>query len=423
MKKVLILAHNFHVKEDIGSIRIQGLAKYLPQFGWEPVVFTNATNNPIKSDARVIDTPDINVLIRWKKILGLNVNLTFKDQFNLQSGKDEKSISDYFLQLFEEIFFYPDNCRKWINHSRSIAHKTLESEHFDAIISSSYPVSLHLLADDLKIRYQIPWVADFRDLWTQNHYYSHWKIRSFFEKRLEAKTLSLADSLVTVSQPLSEKLSEFHQGKKVYVIPNGFDPDEINPGLALTTKFTITYTGYLYKGRRDPEVLFKVIHKLIQNKKIDSSDVSIDFFGPKESWMKDLIKKYNLEQVVHVHGPVSRKESIRRQRESHLLLILTWDDFREKGVVTGKIFEYLAAKRPIISLGFNREGSLRDLLEKTNTGVTILSDEDLEKMLTNYYQQYKRTGNVAYEGIDSEIDKYSQVYMAKQFSEILNKVC
>ena len=242
-------------------------------------------------------------------------------------------------------------------------------------------------------RKKIPWIADFRDLWTQNHYYKYSGIRRFFEKRLELDTLSSANALTTISHPFSEKLKEFHKNKKVYTITNGYDPEQINPKIPLTKKFSITYTGKIYKGRQDPEPLFRVLKALIDGKNLDPETIEVDFFGYHEGWLTSDIKKYQLENVVRLHGQISRKESVQKQRESQVLLLLTWNDPHEKGVYTAKLFEYLAAGRPILALGL--PGSVvTDLLNQTHAGVNVSSDAEIKEQILKDYREYKENGFV-----------------------------
>ncbi|WP_054864894.1 glycosyltransferase [Methanosarcina barkeri] len=138
----------------------------------------------------------------------------------------------------------------------------------DAIISSSSPIISHIIAHDLSEKYNIPWIADLRDLWTQNHYCTHSKIRKVFDKRLELKTLAASDAITTVSSNLASNLRKFHNRKSVYSIPNGYDLEEsINTNISLSNKFTITYTGSLYNGKRDPSKLFNALNELIKEKK------------------------------------------------------------------------------------------------------------------------------------------------------------
>jgi hypothetical protein len=297
--------------------------------------------------------------------------------------KNKKLFIDYVLKVWEEIFAYPAANIGWYKYAVEAGEKLLAKGKYDAILSSSNPATCHLVANKLKTLFGIPWVADFRDLWTQNHYSEHFTLSKIIEKRLETATISAADILTTVSQPLAITLRENHRNKQVNTIMNGFDPEFKNPGTKTSEKFTIVYTGTLYQGKRDPEPLFQATSESINSGKISSSDIEILFYGAVDDWLFNDIKKYKLENVINVCGPISREESIHEQRKAQVLLLLTWNHPAEKGVYTGKLFDYLAAQRPIFAIGI--PGSvIEDLLNSTQAGTYVTSVEELKNAILCY---------------------------------------
>jgi len=422
MKKVLIISYHFPPRPTTGGLRIQGLAKYLPEFGWEPIILTPTLLNHPDTKFRVIQTSYSDIITYWKKRFGLRPEKGVKEQFGIITNKGKKSLIDSILIFLEEIIAYPDSQKGWYKFAVDAGDKLLQKEDFDAIISSSSPVTSHLIAKELKKRHKIPWVADLRDLWTQNHYYPYSQIRKFWEKRLELKTLREANALVTVSQPLAEKLKILHKGKLIHNILNGFDPKDFNVSHTnLTKKFTITYTGSLYQGKRDPTKLFEALQSLISEKKINSNDIEVRLYGSKEDWLEENIKYHKLQNIVKYYGVVPREIALKKQRESQLLLLLMWDNPHEKGVYTSKVFEYLATQRPILVTGI-KEGVVEKLLKYTNAGVCAISVEDIKKIIEKFYNEYKEKGYVSYRGDKTKIKKYSQREMAKKFAMILDKV-
>lgn len=421
MKKVLIISYYFTQKGEVATVRLQGLATYLSQNGWEPVILTVKTEKKESLHYNIFETPYNDLSKKLKKILGLDVESTFKEQLNLPTYKNKSTFVDLLLKIYEEIYAYPDAMKGWYKIAVNEGEKILSKYKFDAIISSSGPPTSHLIASKLKEKRKIAWIGEFRDLWTQNHYIKYSPIRKYFEQRLEYRTMLPASALVTVSQPLANKLKTLHKEKQVFVITNGFDPKNLNPGHPLSDNFNIIYTGRLYKGKRDPEPLFKVLSELSLNGDIDLNEVTIDFYGHDEGWLDSDVKKYGLQSVVKINGMISREKVILRQRESQILLLLGWNDPGEKGVYTGKLFEYLAAKRPIVSIG--PPGCvIEDLLNKTKAGVSVSNTDQLKTILMEFYKEFKSTGKVLYHGIQSEIDKYSYYEIAKKYSETLNNV-
>lgn len=423
MKKVLIMTFHFIKKETIGSIRLRGVAKYLPDFGWEPIILTpqSGSISNTESYCKVIETQYDDIATIWKARLGFKTQSTVKKQLGKPTCKNNKLFIDYILKVWEEIFAYPDANIGWYKHAVKAGEKLLAEGKCDAILSSSNPPTCHLVAKKLKDRFGTPWVADFRDLWTQNHYNEHLLLRKVFEKRLEHKTISNADLLATISNPLADTLKQCYRDKKVHTIVNGFDPDLQNPGAGVSDKFMIVYTGVLYQGKRDPEPLFQSISELIKSGKICSNDIEIQFYGTDDEWLFNDIKKYNLGKVIRVHGPISRKESIHEQRKAQVLLLLTWNHPMEKGVYTGKLFDYLAAQRPVLAMGI--PGSvIEELLDETQAGVYVSSIEELKNAILSYYQEYKLTGKVSYKGNPVETEKYSHREMARKFAEVLDSI-
>jgi len=298
----------------------------------------------------------------------------------------------------------------------------LENEEIATMISSSPPVTTHLIAKELKSKHRIPWIADFRDLWTQNHNYPYSQLRKIIEKRLELKTLSTADALVTVSRPWAEKLKAMHT-KEAFTITNGFDPNIMSDERTnLTSNFTITYTGQIYIGKQDPSKLLAALKDLISLGNIDSQDVEVRFYGPENDLLRKEMERYGLLDVVKQHGIIPRETSFQKQRESQVLLLLNWEDPRERGVYTGKVFEYLAAQRPILATGGFGSDIVKELLDETNSGIYCSTVKEVEKTLEGLYLEYKLKGEVTYSGIRGRINKYSYREMARKFAEIFDEL-
>jgi len=363
------------------------------------------------------------VSVLLKKKLHLHPNKGFQEQVGvpLAIREGRKSFTTKMITFIKEIVAYPDEQKNWYPFAIETGMKIMKENNFEAIISSSGPVTSHLIAKELKSRFDIPWLADLRDLWTQNHYYPYGIIRKWFERRLEINTLLWADALVTVSEPLAETLNTLHPKKSIFTILNGFDPDDVNMNVPLTKEFTITYTGILYQGKRDPELLLKAIRELIDENIIKLDNIRVNFFGPTQYWLEQDIKKYNLNGIVKQYGIVPREVALKKQRESQILLLLNWDDPNEKGVYTGKIFEYLAAKRPILAIG-GPKGVISELLTETNSGFHSSNLENLKIFIMKCYEDYEKKGQVQYCGKIEKVNKYSHYEMAKKFSKVLEIV-
>jgi hypothetical protein len=426
MKTVLIISYYFPPDPAIGGLRIKGLAENLHEYGWNPIILTKKI--PVNPCViyNIVTTPysEHDRIGYLKEKIGMDKRVGVMTQLGINSNWDKKTLKEMILNLIPEILAYPDSQKGWHKCAYKECENVLKNEKIDAIISSAMPITCHLVANDLKMKYNIPWIADFRDLWTQNPYRTPYSpIRNYFEKRLEIKTFEKADSLTTVSKHLAESLRLLHGKIPVYSILNGFDIKEANTcDISLTDKFTITYTGSFYEGKRDPGKFFQGLQELISEKVFDSDNVEVRFYGPQDIWLQKKIESYHLEEIVNCYGIVPREVSLEKQRDSQLLLLLLWDHPDEIGVYTGKLFEYLAAKRPILAIGGERRGVVEELLEETEAGKYASSVESLKSILTEYYNEYKLNSNLNYQGNKQKVDMYSQKEMAKKFAVVLDEI-
>lgn len=420
MKEVLIIGYFWPYRP--GSKRVIGLARYLPVFGWQPTILTAPLHEKAEPQFRVIETPYRDVMSFWKKLLGVNPEQDLRRQLKskLRVTHERSSLIDFVLTRCGEIVNYPDSEKGWKPFAIDGANKLLQKENIDAVLSI-WPVTSHLIARELKFRYEIPWVADFPDLWSQNHNYGYSSLRKRLDTRLELKTLAEADALITTSEPWAEKLRALHKQKPVYTITHGFDTAEVNtPPAKLTAKFTITYTGKIYTGKQDATRLLSALRDLSSSGTINTENIEVRFYGPEMDWLDNKIEQYGLSSFVKQYGVIPQHTAIEKQRESQLLLLLDWDDPQEKGVYTGKIFEYFGARRPILATG-GVAGNVADLLlGETKAGIHAPTVEGIKSALIELYEEYKIKGKVAYNGLETEINKYTQREMAGKFADILD---
>jgi glycosyltransferase involved in cell wall biosynthesis len=433
-RKVLIIGYHFSNANHVASRRLHGLWKFLPQSGWEPTVITakitadaaGGSSRPLQrsiasSAPGIIEIPFEDEIVRFKRKLGIPTNEPVRRSILSGSRQDKKTALDIGLNLWREVFTYPDAQKSWLKPALNAAEGLFREESYEAVISSSAPFTSHIIAHRLKEKFGVPWIADLRDLWTQNHDYPFSPLRRFLERRLEVSTLKSADALVTVSEPLCRQLRDLHRNKTVCMITNGFDPDDISTNNCVAHGFNIIYTGSLYKRGQSPVPLFKAIKKLISQGVMEPQDVKIEFYGyPTDGWLEREIEMHGLSEIVKTYGMISRKETVEKQRSTQVLLLLAWNSPGGVGVYTGKTFEYLAARRPILGIGV--AGSvIEDLLAKTQAGKYASSQDEVEEIILEFYREFKKDGQVAYRGVDSEIDRYSQKAMAKRFTALLDK--
>ncbi len=432
MKKALIVANLFHA-----SPRIPGVASFLGEFGWEitlltPPIGSNAENNlgfPKKflKEVKIAEVPFRgDIFWFWRKIfkaLGYNTSDSLVEQLKSRVGAtSERSYVNTLMNCYQAIFAYPDTEITWRKPALSAAIKILQKERFDVIISSSPFPTNHMIAAELKRRFSLKWLADFRDPWILNHNYPYGKIRKYFESKLEKEVIKSADAIMAASPAYAKKQKALHN-KSVVVVTNGFNPEDIfGPSIPLRNKFTITYTGHIYAGKQDPGKFFAALGNLISKGMIDYNKIDVRFYGPRVGWLSGEIEKRNLGSAVRLCGTISRNKAILKQKESHVVLLFNWEARMEKGVYPGKFFEYLSAQRPVLAAGGFHGDDMEELILKTKAGIYAVTVEEIENAILNFYHNYKNGKGVVYEGDLREINKYSYFEAAKKVANILNQI-
>ena len=423
MPRVLLITFCYPPTEVIGAVRPAALAKYLPRFDWDAVVLTPRVRQP-RLDSRIIETDYRDVISGWKARLGLDHKRSVHEQLRLPisskpgagflalAGARNRQVCGELSRCDQGV----DAVRRAGDPSDPRAGPENRCDHHHLS-----PISTHLIGNQAKSILCCPWIADLRDLWTQNFASSN-RLLNRLQAGLEKRTLRAADALVTVSAPWAARLREKYSSQTVATITNGFDPDDFaDIPKRLTEKFTITYAGRLYQGGRNPKVLFEVLRDLLDENMVSPKDTRVRFYGEVEPWLSALVQQYRLEEVVELCGLVTRHESLQRQAESQVLLLLGWADPRETGQHSGKLFEYFGAARPILAIGGGR-GVLTEALEETHAGVHALAKEQVRDFLITAYGEFKAQGCVSYKGKESAIDRYTHLRMAREFADVLNAV-
>lgn len=318
----------------------------------------------------------------------------------------------------------------WVGPARRKGLELMAAQRFDAIVSSFSPPAAHMVASRLKAVYpDTVWMADFRDLWANNHITSARGVLRFIENAVERRTMrSRADVLATVSMPLADDLQKRYPNLPIWVVENGFDPEEFPdwPARIRTPPGThgmlrICYAGTLYPGRRDPTPLFEAVNQLIDTGVLERRRVAIDFYGQNETELATILDRChgNRHGIVHAHGFVSRSDSLAAQARSSLLLLLESSEPAARGVLTGKLFEYLVSGIPIVAVGIDEANAAGELLQRTGTGFCARTAEQIADMLTRAVQ----SGRFDFYAPQQElIAAYSRDSQAHGIAERLNRL-
>lgn len=418
--KVLIITYYWPPAGGSGVQRWLKFVKYLQNFDVEPIVYTVDNANYPKEDKTLLHEVPTYIKI-LKQPIWEPTNLLFWKKKEAQKGDVSNAVNNGFLSFIRGNFFIPDPKIFWVNSSVKFLHQYLKENKVDVVISTGPPHSMHLIAQKLKQKNNIKWIADFRDPWSNLYYNEEFKQLSLAKKkneRLENSVFKNADCILTVSNSLKKEFDQ--KATRVEVITNGFDDEVVtNTLIALDKKFSISYIGLLPK-QSNPKLLFKVLSTLCLEDTDFKTDLKLNFIGDISEDVKQEIIKNSLLENTNFIGYVSHKEAIEYQKKAQVLLLLIPNVEKSEGILTGKLFEYLTAKRPILAMG-PETGDLSEILKNTNAGVVVGfgNEAKLTSEIRNLYQQYK-TGNLQVNS--KNIEQFHRKELTKSLSEIIKNL-
>ena len=431
MKKVLIITYYWPPTGGAGVQRWLKFSKYFRKFGWEPIIYTPSNPDfPINDETLLKDIPnDLTVLKTqitepydiYRKIMRKKKTETVNQGF-LSEGKENTLMQSAMIWVRGN-FFIPDARKFWIKPSISYLSDYIIKNKIDAIISTGPPHSMHLIAMGLKRKFNSPWIADFRDPWTQIDFYSQLKLSSFADnkhKKLEHQVLTQADKVVTISPSCGKDLEKLG-GRKVDVITNGFDMDDFkfDSDLKLLDGFLFHHIGALNKDR-NPYTLWKVLGELCKERSDFKKDLIIKFTGKTDAIAFESLKQNDILDNAQKTDYLTHSEVVKLMAQSPVLLLPLNNTPNNAGVLSGKLFEYLAAKRPIFGIGLP-DADAAAILKSTQAGTMVHFDdyEGTKKAVLDLYQKYK-SNQLSISS--SSIDKYSRENCAKHYASLLNEI-
>lgn len=332
----------------------------------------------------------------------------------------KQSLFKKFIIWVRGNLFIPDSRVFWIKPSVRHLNKYLKAHpEIDTIISTGPPHSVHIIAQRLKRRHQLKWIADFRDPWTQIDFYEQLNLgerADAKQKKLEKECLQEADEVITISDACAEGL-ELIGNRKVHVITNGFEFPEFDEStIQLDNQFTITHFGSM-PFARNPLVLWKAIESLQEDKHELLQNLQIKLIGTVDFKVIQSAEEHGAKSFIETVGPVDHNESIQLQRSSQLLLLVANNTGNVKGILTGKFFEYLGAKRPILSIGM-KDSNLEKAIEHTSCGPFIDFD-NVAKMKEALIQNYAAFKTNSLKSKSKNLDDYHSKKLAKQVIDLI----
>lgn len=438
-KKILIISYYWPPAGGPGVQRWLKFVKYLPDFGWEPTVFIPENPSyPIVDETLQKDVPKNLKMIKTKiwepyqlaEKFGKD-NKKFKaGQFDVGENQSWKAKLSIFVR---GNFFIPDARVFWVKPSVEFLEKYLKANHYDVLVTTGPPHSLHLIGLNLKKKLpDLKWIADFRDPWTEISYYKHLKLTKIADKKhrkLESEVFKNADVTLATSYTDAENFRK--NGANAFCITNGFDVDasttlsmteensKILPLSNSITKFTLSYIGVL-EQLRNPEILWETLNDLVEENADFKNDFQLKFVGRLDDKILQKIENSALKSNLTNLGYQTHDVALKHMQDSTVLLMTNFPQESSKGIIPGKIFEYLATGKTILSFG-PKDADVEKILNETKAGKHFGYDEkeNLKKFILESYENWK-SGTLNQNA--ENIEQFSRKNLTQKLVDLMNKI-
>ncbi|WP_343687626.1 glycosyl transferase family 1 [Chryseobacterium gleum] len=433
-KKILIITYYWPPAGGPGVQRWLKFAKYLPEFGWKPIIYTPENPSyPLLDETLMKDVPENIEIVRtkiWEPYqLAEKLNKSNKKfkagQFDVGKNQSWKSKLSIWVR---GNFFIPDARVFWVNPSVKFLEKYLKENNISTVVTSGPPHSLHLIGLGLKNKIpELKWIADFRDPWTEISYYKHLKLTKSSDKKhrqLENAVFKNADIILATSYTDAENFRK--AGANAVCITNGFDESDSGKkaegqnsekaNLQIRQAFTLSYIGVL-EQLRNPENLWKALDELIKENAEFAADFKLKFVGRIDDKILQSIENSSLKNHILNLGYLAHGKAVEEMQHSDMLLITNFPNESSRGIIPGKIFEYLASGKQILSFGPDK-ADVAKILEETQAGKHFgyQETEMVKKFILEKFNLWKN-GDLLENA--QHIDQFSRKNLTRQLTEIL----
>ena len=442
MKRVLIITYYWPPTGGSGVQRWVKFAKYLPQEGWQPVIYT--PENPeqlavdhtleaeIPQEAEIIKTKITEPYELYKNFLKKSGHSKEAVEVNPVNAQ-KKSFLQKVAMWVRGNLFLPDPRCLWIRPSVRFLKKYLKEHPVDLIVSTGPPQSMHLIARKLAAATGLPWVADFRDPWTKIFYFKHLsmtKLTEAWHRKMEKKVLDQASAVVAVSPLVQQEFQAMTQ-TSVELITNGYDECDFPKGpcreafggmdvsAGKLRPFTVTHTG-LFAADGDPDVLWNVLAEKCAADEVFTKCLNIRFVGKTDDRIFQSVKAAGLEQNLTDMGYQPHNVAIEEQRKASLLILPLRKEPEYKAVLPGKLFEYLASWRPVLGIG-QTDGAMSMILNQTKTGVVLdWNDKASVKRFIDLCWDRHVKGELEVD--DADLTKFTRRELTRRMAELFDSL-
>jgi glycosyltransferase involved in cell wall biosynthesis len=422
MKKVLIITYYWPPSGGAGVQRWLKFAKYLPEFGWEPVILTvdpQYASYPQRDESLISEVDPECLVFTTKSFELYNFYKMISGKKEVPYGGFANESKEGWLQKTSKFlrgnFLLPDPRKGWNKYAFKKAAELIKKYNIDTVVTTSPPHSTQLIGLKIKRKFNIRWIADLRDPWTDIYYYNqfmHTDLARKLDQKYERQVVETADLLVSVSEDVKRifaEKSELPVADKMVVIPNGFDEDDFNiKEVPAETKKVITYTGTISEAY-NVDCLLDVLSHLEKGTK---SQLLIRFVGKVPPSVEQKFRDTQLE--IEMVGYVDHPKSIEYLLRSDLLLLVIPQVKNNRGILTGKFFEYLASQKPILAIG-PTDGDLAKIIQETKCG-SMFDYKDAAGM--RWFLEVN-LGNPASHSDQNLVNEYSRKQLTRKIAQLM----
>ena len=428
MKRVLVITYYWPPSGGSGVQRWVKFAKYLPSEGWQPVIYTPSNPDLGSVDESLLsDIPSEAEIIKRRifEPYGIYRKLTgSKGQIKVEANPGGGGKGSFLKRLSMWVrgnLFMPDPRCLWIRPSVRFLTKYLKEHPVDVIVSTGPPQSMHLIARKVSLATGIPWVADFRDPWTKIFYFKHLMLSKRAERKhheLEQRVLDDATAVVAVS-PLVQADFAAMTKTPVCLVTNGYDESDYTETIVPEKGFNVVHTGLL-TAEGNPVELWKVLGKKCREDADFAASFRLTLAGKTDETVLESIRQAGLGDYLTDLGYIDHNKAVMQQRKASVLILPIREEPETKAILPGKLFEYLAARRPVLGVGTG-EGAMAEVLKETGAGQIF--DWDDRAGISDYVERLWsafRSGEVM--TATADIEKYSRRMTTRKMVEIFEQV-
>lgn len=391
MRKILMIINFFPPAGGGGVYRPLSFVKYLSRLSWQVTVVTPRPGEFWISDPGLeAEIPPGVRVVRTASLSGFRMLRSLRG--GGRGGASKRSSRGFgALRRAGELLLVPDSYVGWVPFAARAAEKLCRGERFDVVYSTSPPDSSHLAARAVARKFHIPWVADFRDPWINLHLRdAPTPLHRAIHGRLE-RSVARADLVLVTTLEQERTLRRRYPFCRVERVPNGYDEEDFPPDADARPPagpMIVTHCGMLTLGRSARPFL-QGLALFKERFPRDAGDLRVHFIGARETENEEWVKRFALADTVVFEDNLPHRECVRRERRSHVLLLVKHDDERYRGLIPGKLFEYIGARRPILAVG--PEGEAAGIVRELGRGETALIDapEEIAAALHRLYALHR----------------------------------